>query len=213
MPAGKLVPPLDGAGEYNGDGPTPLSAITKGPEPPPSKGPGASSIRGGYLPSTDELDPSPPYSSSQPSFSPPTLARSIYNCSRCHQPFETGGVLRRSAQRCVGPEIAGRPLKCDKCSYTLDKGDLLELHSQKCVGHGGAFKNIGPFRPKPNITRIMEKMGDPKKVWCLTYIDCSGDEDGEIREEYKSRLKRGMIESSRLGLWIGGIFGPWQNEV
>lgn len=190
VPAGKLIPPLDGADEYNGDGPTPLSAITERSEPLPYQRPGAS-IRGGYLSFTNELDPPPPYSSSQSSYQPPTLARSIYNCSRCRQPFESGGLLRCHAEQCVGPEIAGRPFKCSKCSHTfgrgdflrlhsrecagpeiagrpykcdkccyiLDKGDILELHSQKCVGHGGAFISAGPFRPKPNITRIMAKMG------------------------------------------------------
>lgn len=104
------------------------------------------------MPSTDELDPPPPYSSSQPSFPPPKLARSIYNCSKCR-------LLRLHAHECVGPEIAGRPFKCSDCSRAFDRDDLLKLHSQNCVGHGGGSINAGSFRPKPNITRIMAKMG------------------------------------------------------
>ena len=130
VPAATLVPTLDGAGEYNGTGQPLLPAITEAAEPKLSEETEAS----GCLPSSDELNPPPPYSSSQPSFPSPTLAKSIYHCSKCCQPFETGGLLRRHSQDCAGPEIVGRPFKCSKCSHTFGRGDLLRLHSQQCVG-------------------------------------------------------------------------------
>lgn len=97
--------------------------------------------------------------------------------------------------------------------YSLDIYSESRLDQAEGVGEG----RTGSYYKEALEVELLLPDGtedtERKKVWCLTYIDCSGDEDGEIREEYKRRLKRGMIESSRLGLGIGGIFGPWQNEV
>ena len=161
LPAANIVAFLDGAGEYNGAPQTPVPAIAEILEPKLPEETEAS-VRGGYLPSADELDPPPPYSSSQSSFPTPTLPRSIYSCSECRQPFDTDGLLRHHSHERVRPEIAGRPYKWDKCCSTLDKGALLELHYRKCVGHGGAFIDAEPFKPKLLISRMMAIMGHKK---------------------------------------------------
>lgn len=137
---------------------------------------------------------------------------------RCWEWFiaARGYASIRQVERVEDKEAQERILEKNKVSgllYSLDIYSESRLDQVEGVGEG----RTGSYYKEALEVELFLPDGtedpEPKKVWCLTYIDCSGDEDGGIREEYKSRLKRGMIESSRLGLGIGGIFGPWQNEV
>lgn len=296
VPADNLVPTLDGAGEYNDDGQTPLSAITEASEergqswinPSPSSGaeprtPPLMSPADMTLPpssfseaafSRDTLAPltvmTPPSNSGSEvhlsentalvSHEPPNTAngiiltgwpmsrpggrRQLYfaygsNLStsqmvhRCPSSYLYSSpiVMLRGWEWFIGArgyasirqpkgvedkDAHGRIMEQNKVSgllYSLDIYSESRLDQAEGVGEvrtGSYYKEALEVELLlPDDTRDPQ----PQTVWCLTYIGCSRDEDGKIRDEYKRRLKRGMIESSRLGLRIGGIFGPWQNEM
>lgn len=111
----------------------------------------------------------------------------------------------RRAEGVEEKEAQERTLKETKVSgllYSLDIYSELRLDQAEGVGEG----RTGSYYKEAMEVELLLPDGtkdpQPQTVWCLTYVDCSGDEDGEIRDEYKKRLKRGMIESERLGLRV-----------